>query len=187
MMASFLLAFVAAFVASIGSRDQVLVARLAETLGRGIGLLVTASATAAISAAAMAFAGASIAEMLPGPAANMLAAFALLATAFELAWPNRVRQPGEPTRSLGAIGIVLLARQVTDAARFLVFALTAATLDPWLAGFGGALGGIAAVALGWALGAELEARWPLVTIRRVLAGAALVLALIIGLSARGLI
>src|SRR3546814_5437124 len=57
------------------------------------------------------------------------------------------------SRSLGAIGIVLLARQIGDGARFVVFALAAWASLPTAAALGGALGGAAAVTLGWTLGA----------------------------------
>jgi len=43
------------------------------------------------------------------------------------------RAPAEPTRSFGAILIVLGAAQLTAAAGFLVFALAGATGAPWLA------------------------------------------------------
>ena len=52
-----------------------------------------------------------------------------------------------PTRSLGAVALVLLARQIGDGARFAVFALAAWTVWPVTAGLGGAIGG-AAAALG---------------------------------------
>ena len=58
-----------------------------------------------------------------GPRKTMFVAAALAVAAIELAWPMRKKPPREPTRSLGAIALVLGAGQVTDAARFLVLAL----------------------------------------------------------------
>ncbi|MEX0342271.1 MAG: hypothetical protein AB3N06_06775, partial [Erythrobacter sp.] len=107
--------------------------------------------------------------------------------AFECAWPNREKTPREPTRSLGAIAIVLFARQLTDASRFLVAAFAVVFASWPLAGLGGALGGGAAVFVGWALAGNLERHLRLRAIRTGLAVALFVLAMITGLSARGMI
>lgn len=186
-MSSFLLAFAAVAIVSLGSRDQLLVARLAGQLGAGAGLLAAGSAAAIASAALMAWAGQAIAALLPEAARTMLVALALLLAAVELAWPNREKAPAEPTRSFVAVAIVLFARQLGDGARFLVFALAVATASPALGGAGGALGGMVAVTLGWAAGAELEARLPLRVVRLVLASVLALAAIILGLSARGVI
>ena len=57
----------------------------------------------------------------------------------------------EPTASLGALGIVVLAHQLTDAARFLIFALATLFAAPVAAGIGGAAGGAVSLALAWLL------------------------------------
>jgi putative Ca2+/H+ antiporter (TMEM165/GDT1 family) len=181
----FLFAFVAVAAVSLGGRDQLLVARLADRLGRSGPLLVVAALASSLSAFAMAAAGLALTLVLPGPAADMLVAIGLLLAALELAWHRDTRLPQEPTRSLFATFAVLLARQLGDAARFLVFALAAGG-SAWMAGFGGAAGGITALAGGIAAGGHL-ARWPL---RQVRIGVSLALACIavaIALSARGLI
>jgi putative Ca2+/H+ antiporter (TMEM165/GDT1 family) len=184
-LAAFLFALVAVFAVSLGGRDQLLAARLAARLGKGGGLLAVGVLASAVSAFAMAAAGLALALVLPGPAADMLVALALLLGAAELAWSHRSALPEEPTRSLFAIFIVLLARQIGDAGRFLVFAFAAGG-SAVLAGAGGALGGTAAVALGVAACDELPG-WPL---RRVRIGLALLLAMtavVLGLKARGII
>ncbi|MEC9150045.1 MAG: TMEM165/GDT1 family protein, partial [Pseudomonadota bacterium] len=105
----------------------------------------------------------------------------------ECAWPNRERAPREPTRSLGAMAIVLFARQLTDASRFLVAAF-AVVFATWpLAALGGTIGGGAAVVLAWTLGGQLESRLPLRGLRIALAVLLFVLAVLTGLSARGII
>lgn len=185
-MPSFLFAFALVLLASAGSREQRLAAALGERLGPG-GVLSAGVLASVISAAFMAWAGAAVAAMLGVSAKPMLVAFALLAAAAELAWPAKLRLPGEPTRSLGAIFIVLLARQLGDAPRFLVFALAAATGVPWLAGLGGALGGIAALGAGYAAGEQLLAHPGLRWVRFSLAAAMLFAALYIGFLARGII
>lgn len=184
-MDSFLLALIGVFVISLGGRDQLHVARLTHRLGASRALLLVACLVSVGSAAAMAWAGAAVSERLPGAARAMLVAFALLAAAIELAWPVRLKDPKEPTRSLGAIGLVLLARQLSDAARFAIFAFAAATVLAPMAGLGGAIGGSAALLLGWTMGADLERRLPLRTIRRAIAAILLAAAIFIGLSARG--
>jgi hypothetical protein len=185
MAAAFLFALVGVFAVSLGGRDQLLVARLAERLGKGGGLLAIGVLASSVSAFAMAAAGLALALVLPEPAADMLVAIALVVAAVELAWPRRAALPDEPTRSLFAILIVLLSRQLGDAARFLVFAFAAGG-SAWLAGAGGALGGSAATALAVSLGGELG-QWPLRAIRLVLAVLIGVAGIAIGLSARGII
>ena len=186
-MPSFFLAFVAALLTSIGSRDQLLVAQLSERLGRAYGLLATGWLVAAVSAGVMAWAGQAAAQILPPEGKTMLVAIALVLAAVELAWPNRTVALQEPTRSLGAIALVLFSRQLGDAGRFLVFAIAAATGAPVLAGVGGALAGGAAVTIGWLAKADLERSLPLRKVRLTLAAIVLLAGLLIGLSARGLI
>lgn len=184
-MAAFLLALVAVFAVSLGGRDQLLVARLAERLGKRAGLLTVGALASAASAAAMAAAGLAMALILPAAAADMLVGIALVVAAGELAWPRRAKLPAEPTRSLFAAFLVLIARQLGDAARFCVFAFAAGG-SAWLAGIGGAIGGTAALALGIVLADEL-ALWPLRAVRVTLAALLLVAGLAAGLTARGII
>ncbi|MFM7349689.1 MAG: hypothetical protein ACKO01_09395 [Erythrobacter sp.] len=167
-----------------GGRDQAMVAQRAEVLGRDAALVAVAVLSSCCAAAAMAWAGAEFAAFLPGRARQMLVAFALAAAAVELAWPAPVKPPREPTRSLGALFLVLLARQIGDGARFGILALAAWTAAPVAAGLGGALGGAVAVTVGWALGAGALARGPLRGLRLALAGVLRIAALFIGLDAR---
>lgn len=183
-MDTFLLTMLLVFAIAMGGRDQLLVVRLREALGGSAGLLMLGALVAAISAGVMAYAGSAIAALLPSRASNMLVAFALGAAAIELAWPVREKAIGEPTRSFGAIGLVLLAKQMGDGARFVIFALAAAADYPWTAAIGGAFGGAAALTLAWAMGASLTRKFPLQTLRRVFAACLIIAALLIGLNAR---
>lgn len=167
-----------------GGRDQLLVAHWADRLGQSAQLLALAVVSALVTAAVMAWAGAAMAAILPQRAGQMLVAFALAAAAGELALPVRIKEPEEPTRSLAAIFIVLAARQIGDGARFAIFALAAWTAWPLTAGLGGAIGGAAALGLGWAAGAATLGRWPLRMVRLGLAVLLGVAALFIGLNAR---
>lgn len=186
-MSSLLFALVGSFVAAVGARDQILVARLRATLGPSVGLFVIASVSATATAFIAAWVGGELSQIMSASAATMFVAFALLAASVELAWPNRMGAPQEPTRSLGAIFIVIFARQLTDGSRFLVAALAVALPSPMLSGLGGAVGGIAAAGLGWAMGPALEAQLPLRRLRVILAALLFTVAVVTGMSARGLI
>jgi hypothetical protein len=183
-MDGFLLALLLVFALAMGGRDQLMVGQWSDALGQSTPLLLTAIASCTLAAGAMAFIGAEFAALLPRRAAQMLIAFALGVAAVELALPVRLKVPREPTRSLGAIAIVLLARQLGDGARFAVFALAAWAALPLTAGLGGALGGAGAIMLGWSIGAEGLARWPLRGVRLALAAGLMVAAIFIGLNAR---
>ena len=186
-MPPFFLALIAVFVADAGARDQRLVAGLAASLGASGGLLVTGWIACAVTAALAAAAGAGVAGLLPPAGKAMFVALALLLAALELAWPLRRKEPAEPTRSLFAALLVIASHQVSDGARFLIVALAAATGAPVLAGIGGALGGGAALTLGWALGADLTSRVPLRAVRLAIAAALLAAAIVVGLEARGVV
>jgi len=186
-MPSFLFALVATLLAAMGGRDQRMAAGLSAKLGASTGLLVTLLLTCAASAAIAAGIGAGMAQLFTPAAKQMFVAFALLLAALELAWPFLWKEPEEPTRSLAAIAIVVASRQLLDAARFIVVALAAATGAPVLAAIGGAIGGGAAVTLGWAMGEGLTQRLPLRAIRLLIAALLLVAAGWTALAARGAI
>ena len=183
-MAAFLLCLILTFAIAFGGREQLIVAQFSQELERSTPLLVTGIFCAVLSACIMAYAGASMAAILPRRAAEMLVAFALAIAAFELAWRVRVKPMKEPTRSYIAIGVVLLARQIGDGARFAIFAFAAWAVYPTTAAMGGALGGAAAVALGWSLGLSRMQSFPLRYLRLGMAVCMIIAALVIGLNAR---
>lgn len=183
-MDSFLFCILLVFTIGLGGRDQLLVARLSDGLEQSLFLLGVGVLCAFLSAGVMAFAGATMAEILPPRAADMLVAFALGLAALELLWPVRLKRMDEPTRSFGAIGIVLLARQVGDAARFIVFAFAAEATYPVVTFIGGGLGGAAAIGLGWMIGTQLDGKFPLRMVRLTFGGCLIIAALVIGLNAR---
>ena len=183
-MAGFLFALLATVIAGFGARDQVLVARLARQRDgrqRGrVAVLLVALVAALGSAAAAGWAGLTLAPLMVPRARLFLVAMALGLAALELLFIQPRRKPAEPTASLGAFAIVLLAQQITDAARLLVFVLVASSAVPQLAAVGGMLGCAVSVAAGWLAGPGLM-RWPLAGIRRglgvILAAAAIWLVL----------
>lgn len=191
-MDSFLFCLILVALIALGGREQRLVAQLSDALARGEGallkrpvpLLALGWVCAGVSAAVMTYAALTLADIMPVRAAWTLVAFALAIAAFELAWPVRLAAASQPTRSLGAIGLVLLWRQVGDAARFIVFAFAVEAIYPLTALIGGALGGGVAVTLGWWLGNRVLERWPLRAIRLTLAACSIVTAIFIGLNAR---
>lgn len=187
-MPGFFLTLIAALLASLGARDQLLVAQLAGRFGGSLPLLAAGWLAAICTAALAAFAGTEIALRLPGDGKTMLVAIALIVAAGEMAW-RRTRKPApqEPTRSFVATFIVLVVRQIGDAARFLVFALAIVTGEPVLAAAGGALGSGAALSFGWATGEELVGRPVFRTLRLVVAGLLLLAGVATGLVARGLL
>ena len=186
-MPSFFLGLLCTIVASIGGRDQRLVAGIAARLGSSANLLVIAWLSSALTASLAAGAGFLIARLLPPDAKTMLVAFALLAAGLEMLLLHGRKVPHEPTRSVVAIGIVLVAQQIGDGARFLVLAIAIATGDPVLAAIGGTLGGGTALTAAWAERGEAYARLPLRLIRRGVASGLIVTGLVIGLYAKGIL
>ena len=142
-----------------------LVADLAARRGARLGLLVTAVAG---------WLGSFVAPQLLPRARTFLVAMALGLAALELIVLRPRGQAVEPTESLGALAVVLLAHQVTDAARLLVFAISGASAVPVLAMLGGMTGAAFGMVLGWA-GGDALLRLPL---RRLRAALGLVLGLI---------
>ncbi len=174
-MAGFLYAFLATLLAGIGARDQAVVAALAARLGARPSLLAIGIITGALAAALAAWGASSIAPLFTGKARMLLAAIALGMAGAEMLVLKTPRAPAEPTRSLGAVAIVLFAHQLTDSLRFLVFAIAMATMAPIPAAMGGALGGAAAVTAGWLAGSALT-RPELPRIRRIIGALLLAIA-----------
>ncbi|WP_298308873.1 hypothetical protein [uncultured Erythrobacter sp.] len=183
-MDAFLLAFILTFLIALGGREQLIIAQFSSALERNVPLLIIGVVCAIGTAATMAYAGSTMAAILPRRAAEMLVAFALIAGAGELAWPVKVKPMKEPTRSYVAIAAVLVFRKMQDAARFAIFALAAWAVFPTTALIGGALAGSAAVVLGWSLGAPTLQKLPLRTIRLVFALCMIIAGIVIGLNAR---
>lgn len=185
-MTGFLFALLAVFLAGIGARDQVLLAGITARHGpRGV-LLVVALTTGIAASAFAAWGAVAIAPMLNSSARMLLAAMALGLAGLEALVLRPPRAPAEPTHSLGAAAIVLLAHQLTDSARFLIFAIALATAAPIPAGMGGAAGSIGALVAGWLGGSDLL-RPELSTARRVTGGVLLLVALFVGMRAFGLV
>lgn len=177
-MAGFLFTLLAVLLAGVGARDQALISGIVARQGRRPGVLVTAIPVCIATAVLAAWAAAVVAPMLAERARLVMAALALGFAAGEALLVRPGRAPQEPTRSLFALAIVLLAHQVSDAARFLVFgiALGSAAIVP--AGAAGAIAGSIVLAAAWAApDAFNHARVRLA--RRIVGGCFLVIALVV--------
>ena len=175
-MSGALFALLATLLTGIGARDQMTVAGLTQRGGQRWGLLFVAVLTSLATAAFAAWAGLKVAPLLTANARLIFAAIALALAGGESLLLAPRRLPDEPTQSLGATALVLLAHQLSDAARFLIFAIAVATAAPLPAGLGGAIGGGATVTAGWMFAEELG-RFRLTVLRRIVGAVLLVLAL----------
>jgi putative Ca2+/H+ antiporter (TMEM165/GDT1 family) len=172
-VSGFLFALLASFVASCGARDQTILAQLSAAQGPRALVLAAALVATAATAALAAWFGAGLAVGMTPETRTMFAALALLLSGAEMLVLRTPRAPTEPTRSVFAAFIVIVAQQITDATRFLILALAVGTVSPVPAAMGGAVGAGAALGLGW--GAPQLARDPRVRLGRRLAGGLLVL------------
>lgn len=186
-MPALFLALLTCALATASGRPAVLTARLAARLGGGAALLAAGWVTAAAASALAAWAAAWVGPSMAPAVKTMFVAIALFACAVELLLVRPPSTVAEPTRSLGAISMVLFAGQLTDAARFLVLALALATAAPVSAALGGAIGSGGALTAAWALGAGWEARLPLTAIRRSVAALFGLAAVIVALAGSGVI
>ncbi len=146
-MTGLFLAFLASLLAGAGARDSVTLADMARAQGARPAALVVAILTCAITSAGAAWASLAVAPMLNDDARLFLAGLALVFAGGESLLLGRPRAPNEPTRSLAALAIVMAAHQLTDAARFLVFAIALAANAPVAAALGGTAAGALLLAL----------------------------------------
>jgi len=183
---AFLLALLAAAGVTFAGSEAVRVARLSAGLGRGAGVLAAGWMACVLACVLAAQLGAWLGERLEFQGEAMLAA-AFLVAGVALAVRRPGPAPAEPTRSFGAIAMVLGGAQLFAAASPIVLALAARSGAPWPAAAGGALGSGAVLAAAWASGAAWEARLPLPLLRYSAAGVLVIVGLMTGLAARGIV
>lgn len=150
-MSAFYLSFLAVLLAGLGARDQTTVATLSLRQRGRPGVLLTGIVVSLVTAGFAAWAASFVVPLLVPKARLVTVAMALAFAGGEALWPFTARRMEEPTASLGALGIVVLSHQMTDAARFLVFALAALFAAPVPAAVGGGLAGAISLGLAWAL------------------------------------
>ena len=175
-MSAFFLTFLAVAAAMLAGRDAVRVARLKATLGWGGPLLVTILIAALAGAALAAWIAGSLAPLIAPTYKPIVVAVALGLAGLELLLRTPPPKPKEPTRSMGAITLVLLLGMVTDATGFIILSIAIATGEMMLAAAGGAIGA-AAVLVAALLAADDWQKLPLGILRKLVA-AALILAAI---------
>ncbi|MCT2398058.1 hypothetical protein [Novosphingobium mangrovi (ex Huang et al. 2023)] len=185
-MPAFYLTLIAVLLAGIGARDQITVASLSIRQGQRPGALIVALLSAIATAGFAAWAAGIVLAELPPPARTIFAAIALGMAGVESLLLVPRRNPREPTNSLGALLLVLVMHQVTDAARFLVFGMGVGFAAPIASGVAGALGGCVLVAFAWFWPHLLDtaaARWT----RRIVGALLTVVALTMFLSEFGIL
>lgn len=185
-MPAFYLTLIAVLLAGIGARDQVTVAALSVRQGQRPAVLIVALLSAAATGVFAAWAASVVLVELPPPARTIFAAIALGMAGLESLVLVPRRDPREPTQSLGALLLVLVMHQVTDAARFLVFGMGVGFAAPIASGVAGVLGGCLLAAFAWFWPHLLDtpaARWT----RRVVGALLTVVALTMFLSEFGIL
>lgn len=183
-MSTLYLTLMAVLFSGFGARDQVRIAARSLEQGPQLAVLLPVVAISIATAVFAAWAATLIAPLLLPPARQVLLALALLFAGGEsLVLVPRYR-PQETSPSLGVLAIIVLAHQLTDSARFLVFGIAVATNAELPAGIGGALGGVVLIAAAWGFPALFtHSRTRL--LRRLAGAGLLLLAVYIGLRALG--
>ncbi|MCB2065840.1 MAG: hypothetical protein KDE15_04265 [Erythrobacter sp.] len=141
-MPAFFLTFLAVAMAMLAGRDAVRVARLKASLGWTGPLLATVLLAAAAGAGLASWIADSIAPLIRDSFKPVVVAIALGLAGAEVLLRDPPAPPREPTRSMGAITLVLLLGMVTDASGFIILSLALATNAPLFAAAGGALGAV---------------------------------------------
>ncbi len=185
-MPAFFLTFLACLVVTIAGREQLRVARLSAALGPGPGLWLVVVASSLLTTLFAAWLGHALAPAMAGAGKQMFVALALLLAGLEVAILRAPARPQEPTRSTGAIFIVLAAAQFTDAARFIVLAMVVATDRLELTFAGGAAGALAALSIAMVAGQRWEQNLPVRRLAQVVGALLVLAALVLGMSARGI-
>ncbi|MFB0613782.1 hypothetical protein [Aurantiacibacter poecillastricola] len=182
-MPAFFLTFLAVAAAMLAGRDAVRVARLRAALGWGGPLLVTVVFAALAGAALAAWIAGELAPLIRPDMKPLVVALALFLAALEVLLRTPPTNPREPTRSIGAITLVLLVGMVSDASGFIILSLAIATGEPLLAATGGALAAIAVLGVAIFTGEEWQAL-PLKALRKGVAAGLVLAASIIAFSAQ---
>ena len=182
-MPAFFLTFVAVAAAMLAGRDAHRVARLRVTLGWTGPLLVTGLLAALAGAGLAAWIARELAPLIPPSFKPFVVAVALGLAGLEVLLRTPPDNPREPTRSMGAITLVLLLGMVTDASGFIILSMAIVTGEPLLAAAGGATGALVVLS-GAILAAEDWQMLPLKTLRRIVGTGLLFAAIVIALYAQ---
>ncbi len=178
-MSSFLCAFLASLLASLGARDQLLVAQMSARQGARPGLLIVALLSTALTCSGAAWLATTLASQVPGSGAKMIfAGIAITLAGGEALLHGAKRPPEEPTQSLFAAGVVIAAQQITDAVRFMVLALALLSAAPVTAAIGAFASGCVVLGTAWS-SPEIAAHPLLPKLRRIAGGFLLLAGLVL--------
>ncbi|HEU4651455.1 MAG TPA: hypothetical protein VFS49_08570 [Croceibacterium sp.] len=178
-MPTVFLAFIAAALVTLAGREATRVARLSAALGASLVLFAACWLAALVACALAASAGAALAAELAPETRAAFVAVALAVAAVELLVLRPAAAPAEPTRSFGAVALVLVTAQLVAGAGLPVLAAAVWSGSPWPAAAGGALGTGAVLSLAWRIGrAWNPRRVPLALVRYAVAALLLALAAI---------
>ena len=164
----------------LGSPACLIVSRLSTQLDRHVGLLIAGFVTAKATAAIAALLGAWAASFLIGQSRAWLVAAALIVAAVMMVRGPRTKPLAEPTRSLGAMGLVLFAKQAADPARWVIFASAAALGKAQHAMLGGGFGVAFVLILCWWLNERVTAYAHHSIVRNAIGALFVLTALLIG-------
>lgn len=182
-MSAFFLTFLAVALAMLAGREAVRVAQLARAGMPLGGLLLCAAAAGMIGSGLAAWLAGTFAELVAPEYRLWLVAGALGLAALEVLLLAAPAAPREPTGSLGALFLVLLAGVLTDASGLLVLSFSLATGMPAFAAIGGGLAatavlfGAALAAGDWEKLPRLRLRWGVAVLLAIGAFATLIQAL----------
>jgi hypothetical protein len=179
-MPAFFLAFIAVAAAMLAGRDAVRVARLRAGLGWVGPLAITVLLAALAGAGLAAWIAGEFSPWIKPNIKPLVVGLALGLAGLEVLLRMPPQNPREPTRSMGAITLVLLLGMVTDASGFIILSLAIATGEPLLAAIGGALGAIAVLGMAIIAGEDWQ-KLPLKLLRRIVGGGLLLAAIVIAL------
>ena len=176
-MPAFFLTFLAVGAAMLAGRDASRVAQLRASLGWVGPLLVTVLLAALAGAGLAAWIAQELSPLIRPGVKPLIVGLALALAAGEVLLRSAPKPPREPTRSMGAITLVLLLGMVTDSSGFIILSLAIATGEPLLAASGGALGAMVVLAAAIIVGEDWQAL-PLKP-ARITVGCALALAAVL--------
>jgi Ca2+/H+ antiporter, TMEM165/GDT1 family len=182
-------AFVAALLAEIGDKTQILAALLSARFGRG-GPVLAGIALAALANSLLAALGAElVTAVIPHRATILLVALALLFAGGGALLPQKPPRVGIYDRlgAFAASAVAFFILEFGDKTPFLTFALSARGPAPLLAATGAAAAVVAASLPAVALGPELARRLPVRSLRAGAGILLLVTGLIVAISALRLV
>jgi putative Ca2+/H+ antiporter (TMEM165/GDT1 family) len=178
-------AFLAALLAEIGDKTQLLTVLLAARFARPGQVLAGVAVAALANSLIAATGGTLVAGAIPFRALNLLTALALIFAASGALLPQKQPEVGIYDRfgPFAASAIAFFILELGDKTQFLTFAFAARSQAPLLAAFGATAGIVVASLPAIAIGAALPTTFPLRQLRFGVGIVFLIVGLIVGLSA----